>query len=58
LFAELDDQDVDILARLGTLRRVTPRGTLIKQGQTIPSLFLILAGEVDILVEIDGVERQ
>ena len=57
MFAELDDQDVDILARLETLRGVQPGDTLIQQGQTVPSLFLILAGEADILVEIDGVER-
>ena len=58
LFAELDDQDVDILARLGKLRRVQPSGTLIEQGQQVPSLFLILAGEADILVEIDGVKKK
>ena len=58
LFAELDDQDVDTLARLGSLRRVQPAGTLIQQGQCVPSLFLILAGEADILVEIDGVKKK
>ena len=58
LFAELDDQDVDTLARLGSLRRVQPAGTLIQQGQHVPSLFLILAGEADILVEIDGVKKK
>ena len=58
LFAELDDQDVDTLARLGSLRRVQPAGTLIQQGQHVPSLFLILAGEADILVEIDGIKKK
>lgn len=58
LFAELDDQDVDTLARLGALRRIHPGGTLIHQGQQVPSLFLILAGEADILVEIDGVQKK
>ena len=58
LFAELDDQDVDTLARLGSLRRIQPAGTLIQQGQHVPSLFLILAGEADILVEIDGVKKK
>ena len=58
LFAELDDQDVDTLARLGALRRVHPAGTLIQQGQQVPSIFLILAGEADILVEINGVKKK
>ena len=58
LFAELDDEDVDTLARLGALRRIQPAGTLIQQGQPVPSLFLILAGEADILVEIDGIKKK
>ena len=58
LFAELQDQDINTLARIGALRRIQPAGTLIQQGQHVASLFLILAGEADILVEIDGVKKK
>jgi len=57
LFAELNDQDVDTLAKLGSLCRVQPSGTLLQQGQEVPSIFLILAGEAEILVEIDGIKK-
>lgn len=58
LFAELDDQDINTLARIGSLRRVQPGGTLLQQGDEVPSVFLILAGEAEIFVAINGVNKQ
>ena len=58
LFAVLNDLDVDQIATLGSLRRIAPGGTLIEQGEKIPSVFLILAGEADIIVEIGGVNKK
>lgn len=57
LFAELNDQDVNLLTKIGSLKRIDPGGTLIKQGTEVPSLFLILAGEADIFVNIEGVDK-
>lgn len=58
LFSELNDLDINTLAKIGRLRRVAPSGILIKQGQDVPSIFLILAGEADILVDINGVQKK
>lgn len=57
-FAELNDQDVNTLARLGSLRRIPPGGILLHQGQDVLSMFLILAGEADIFVEINGINKR
>jgi len=58
LFAELDDQDINTLARIGSLRRIQPGGILLQQGDDVPSVFLILAGEAEIFVAINGVNKQ
>ena len=58
LFAELNDQDVNTLARLGSLRRISPGDVLLHQGQEVPSMFLILAGEAEIFVEINGINKR
>ena len=58
LFAGLEDQDVNILSNLGVLKRIPPDDVLIRQGEAVDSLYLILAGEAEIYVEIDGVDRQ
>ena len=58
LFAVLNDLDVDKIGKLGSLRRIAPGGVLLKQGQEVPSIFLILAGEADILINIDGVNKK
>lgn len=58
LFAGLDDQDVNCLSKLGSLNRIAPNGVLIEQGAAVESLYLILAGEAEIYVEIEGVHRQ
>ncbi len=58
LFAELDDQDINLLGNIGSLRRIQPRDILLQQGHQVPSIFLILAGEAEIFVEINGVSKQ
>jgi len=58
LFSELEERDVNTLANLGSLKRIHPQETLIKQGDNIPSVYLILAGEADIYVEIDEVSKK
>ena len=58
LFAELNEQDVATLARIGSLRRIQPGDILLQQGQDVPSIFLILAGEAEIFVDIDGLNKR
>ena len=58
LFAELDDQDINLLSNIGSLRRIKPRDILLQQGHPVPSIFLILAGEAEIFVEINGLSKQ
>tara|TARA_Y100000746_G_scaffold203642_1_gene189785 strand:+ start:232 stop:1254 length:1023 start_codon:yes stop_codon:yes gene_type:complete len=57
-FAGLDDQDVNTLANIGTLRRLKPGDVLISQGSEVTSLYLILAGQAEVFVEVDGVNKQ
>ena len=58
LFAELDDLDINLLGHVGSLRRIQPGDILLQQGHQVPSIFLILAGEAEIFVEINGVSKQ
>lgn len=57
LFSELDEKDIYQLADLGTLRRLSPGEVLLQQGAPVPALYLVLAGEAEILVTIDGQSR-
>ena len=57
-FAGLDDQDVNTLANIGTLRRLKPGEVLISQGSEVTSLYLILAGQAEVFVEVNGVNKQ
>ena len=58
LFAELDEQDINILGSIGSLRRIKPGNILIQQGNLVLSIYLILAGQAEIFVEIDGVNKK
>ena len=58
LFAVLNDLDVDQIAKMGSLRRVAPGNILLKQGEEVPSIYLILAGEADIWVNIEGINKK
>lgn len=50
LFGELRDTDVDWFARTGRNLRVDPGMFLMHQGQADPYLYIILDGEMDIVV--------
>ena len=54
LFAELSEQDVDWLRQIGQLQRLQPGAVLLQQGQPVPALYLVLAGEARIQVKSDG----
>ncbi|QNJ21129.1 bacteriocin-type transport-associated family protein [Synechococcus sp. A18-25c] len=54
MFAELNDIDLDQIATMGSLRRVPAGGILLKQEEEVASIFLILAGEAEILINVDG----
>ena len=58
LFSELDDRDINLLGEIGSLRRVQPGDILLQQGHPVPSMFLILAGDAQIYVEINGDNKQ
>lgn len=58
LFSELEEQDLNTLALIGSLRRIQPGGVLLHQGHDVRSIFLILAGEAQIFVEIDGLNKR
>ena len=54
LFAKLREQDVHRLAGLGQVQRLQPNTVLLKQGNTVPALYLILSGEAEILLTLAG----
>ena len=58
LFAVLNDLDVEQIAKMGSLRRISPGNILLKQGEEVPSIYLILAGEADIWVNIEGINKK
>lgn len=58
MFAQLNDLDLEQITTMGTLQRIPPGGTLLQQGDEVESVFLILAGDADILVKIDGVDKK
>jgi bacteriocin-type transport-associated protein len=54
LFAELEEQDVAWLGQLGHLQRLPPGGVLLEQGQPVPALYLVLAGDARIQINSGG----
>ena len=54
LFADLSEQDIDWLRQIGQLQRLQPGEVLLQQGQAVPSLYLVLAGEARIQVNSEG----
>jgi small-conductance mechanosensitive channel/CRP-like cAMP-binding protein len=58
LFSTLDEADVDLLAR-GMTKQLFARGeTLVRQGEPGDSLYLIAAGEVGVVLAVEGKERE
>lgn len=58
LFSVLNDLDIEKIAEIGTLRRILPGEILLKQGDDVASIYLILAGEADIIVKIEDVNKK
>ena len=54
LFANLEEQDVFKLARIGRIQRLQPETLLINQGDKVPAIHLLLSGEAEILFTLDG----
>ena len=57
LFANLDQRDVHRLASVGSHHRVPPGQWLLRQGQTVRGLYLVLSGDGEIQLELDGRTR-
>jgi CRP-like cAMP-binding protein len=55
IFGQLSDGDVVWLARHGRRRRVKQGGVLIREGEPIDALYVVLEGELDVVV---GAERR
>jgi small-conductance mechanosensitive channel/CRP-like cAMP-binding protein len=58
LFSNLEDADLDVLAKGMTHRLFAAGERLVKQGDAGDSLFLIASGEVGVVLAVDGAERQ
>ncbi|HGY5556797.1 MAG TPA: cyclic nucleotide-binding domain-containing protein [Prochlorococcus sp.] len=54
LFAELEEKDIGWLARTGKRKRLLPGDVLLKEGDDVPSIFLLLAGEARISISENG----
>jgi CRP/FNR family cyclic AMP-dependent transcriptional regulator len=53
ILGQLDDTDIDWLARYGTRQVLRPGGVLIRQGEPTPNLYIVIDGSLD--VTVDGV---
>lgn len=58
LFSKLNDRDINLLATLGSLRRIKPGDRLLMQGEEVSSIYLILSGEAEIFVSLNGGNKQ
>lgn len=56
-FPDLDNAELELLASLGTRRRVAAGEYLYRAGDTGYDFFVILSGAVEIFVPADGEER-
>lgn len=54
LFAELHERDIEWLRRIGRLQRLRAGAVLLEQGQAVPALYLMMAGEARIQVNGEG----
>ncbi|MEM9060524.1 MAG: cyclic nucleotide-binding domain-containing protein [Pseudomonadota bacterium] len=52
ILADLKDEDLILLSRIGKLREISPRESLISAGQEVQDLFVITEGHFR--VEVDG----
>jgi thioredoxin reductase (NADPH) len=56
-FPVLDAADIDLIAQLGTRRRVSQGEYLYREGDLTYDFFVVVTAEVDIVVQVDGGER-
>ena len=57
LFSDLEESDVNWISNNSVLYRLQPDEILIRQGESIPELFLILAGDVSVSIQIEEKEK-
>ena len=57
LFSDLEESDVNWISKNSVLYRLQPDQILIRQGELIPEIFLILAGDVNVSVQIEEKEK-
>lgn len=57
LFANLRQRDVHRLASVGTRQTVAPGQWLLRQGQAVSGLYLVLSGDGEIQLDLDGRTR-
>ena len=57
LFANLQQRDVHRLASVGSHQTVAPGAWLLRQGQAVSGLYLVLSGDGEIQLELDGQTR-
>jgi len=57
LFSDLSESDVIWISNKGQLYRLKPEQTLIRQGDTLLEIFLILAGDASVSVQLDDKEK-
>ena len=57
LFANLQQRDVHRLASVGSRETVAPGQWLLRQGQAVSGLYLVLSGDGEIQLELDGRTR-
>jgi bacteriocin-type transport-associated protein len=58
VFAELSEADVAWLSRTGRLQHLEAGERLIRQGEFVPDLYVILQGTLRVLLTTDGEERE
>ena len=56
ILSELDDADLEWLADVGEVRRVPPGEVLIPKGQPNNRIFIVLEGELAVLLDVGGPE--
>src|SRR4051794_32639137 len=50
ILGQLDDRDIEWMAQMGRQRKLDPGHMLIREGQETPDIFIVLDGQVDVLV--------
>ncbi len=54
LFASLNEQDIQCLAELGQRQKLQPGDCLLKQGNDVDALYLVMSGDAEITFTLSG----